>query len=130
LAGLLVAGLGTLYVVSGRLESSEFAFASLIDRPFVPVIMAILWWRGIIPGSLALAFSVADFGGFLWTLSAWRAATRATPAAACPPFRARAAARIFGFLSGVGCQLPIFPPPRGAFPARGPSRPPPNPGPP
>jgi hypothetical protein len=110
LAGLLVAGLGTLYVVSGRLESPEFAFASLIDRPFVPVIMAILWWRGIIPGSLALAFSVADFGGFLWTLSAWRAATRGTRAAACPPFGAKTTAGIFGFLSGVVRNSRIFHP--------------------
>src|SRR5262245_52243314 len=110
LAGLLVAGLGTLYVVSGRLGSPEFAFASLIDRPFVPVIMAILWWRGIIPGSLALAFSVIDFGGFLWTLSAWRAATRGAGAAACPPFGARTAAGIFGFLSGVVRNSRIFHP--------------------
>ena len=109
LAGLLVAGLGTLYVVSGRLGSAEFAFASLVDRPFVPVIMAILWYRDIVPGPLALAFSVVDFGGFLWTLSAWRAATRGV-AAGSPPFGAGAAAGVFGFASGVVRNSRIFHP--------------------
>src|SRR5262245_65865693 len=71
LAGLLVTGLGVLYIVSGRLNSQEFAFASLLDRPLVPVIMAILWYREILPGPLALAFSVVDFGGFLGPLSVW-----------------------------------------------------------
>src|ERR1700737_3083075 len=33
LAGLLVSGLGMLYVVSGRLDSAEFVFASILDRP-------------------------------------------------------------------------------------------------
>jgi hypothetical protein len=70
LVGLLVSGLGMLYVVSGRLNSAEFVFASLLDRPLVPAIMAVLWYRDILPGALALAFSISDFGGFLWTLSA------------------------------------------------------------
>jgi hypothetical protein len=99
LAGLLVAGIGTLYVVSGRLSSQEFAFASLLDRPRVPAIMAILWYRDILPGSLALAFSVIDFGGFLWTLSAWRAVARGTEGGGHPTFGA--AAGFFGFVSGV-----------------------------
>ena len=99
LAGLLVAGLGTLYVVSGRLSSQEFAFASLLDRPLVPVIMAILWYRDILPGALALAFSVIDFGGFLWTLWAWRAAARGAEGAGHSPFGA--VAGFFGFVSGV-----------------------------
>jgi hypothetical protein len=72
LVGLLTGGLGMLYVVSGRLNSQEFVFASLLDRPLVPLIMAVLWWREILPGSLALAFSVQDFGSFLWTLFTWR----------------------------------------------------------
>jgi hypothetical protein len=38
--------------------------------------MVILWYLGIVPGSLALVFSVQDFSGFLWTLSAWRAEER------------------------------------------------------
>lgn len=72
LAALLVGGVGMLYVVSGRLNSEGFAFASLLDRPLVPPIMAVLWYLNIVPGPLALAFSVQDFGGFLWTLHAWR----------------------------------------------------------
>ena len=71
LASLLVGGVGMLYVVSGRLNSEGFAFASLLDRPLVPPTMAVLWYLGIVPGPLALAFSIQDFGGFLWTLRAW-----------------------------------------------------------
>jgi hypothetical protein len=73
LAALLVGGVGMLYIVSGRLNSQEFAFASLLDRPLVPPTMAVLWYLGIVPGPLALAFSIQDFSGFLWTLQAWRA---------------------------------------------------------
>src|ERR1700719_3295515 len=65
LVGLLVSGLGMLYVVSGRLNSEGFVVASLLDRPLVPVIMAILWSRHILPGPAAVAFSVSDFGGCL-----------------------------------------------------------------
>jgi hypothetical protein len=73
LASLLTGGIGMLYIVSGRLNSQEFAFASLLDRPLVPPTMAVLWYLGIVPGPLALAFSVQDLSGFLWTLHAWRA---------------------------------------------------------
>lgn len=73
LVGLLVSGLGLLYVVSGRLNATGFVFASLLDRPLVPVAMAALWYTGILPGPLALVFSIQDFGSFLWTLGAWRA---------------------------------------------------------
>jgi hypothetical protein len=99
LVGLLVSGLGTLYIVSGRLNARGFVFASLLDRPMVPVIMAILWYRDILPGLLVLAFSISDFGGFLWTLSAWLAETRAAKDAQRPA--ARVAAGLFGFISGV-----------------------------
>jgi hypothetical protein len=72
LVGMLVSGLGLLYVVSGRLNAQGFVFASLLDRPLVPFLMAILWWRGIIPGPLALGFALQDSASFIWTLSAWR----------------------------------------------------------
>lgn len=72
IVGLLASGVGMLYVVSGRLNSQGFAFASLLDRPLVPPVMAVLWYLGVVPASLAIVFSVQDFGGFLWTLSAWR----------------------------------------------------------
>lgn len=101
LAGLLVSGLGMLYIVSGRLNSQGFAFASLLDRPLVPVVMAVLWSQGIIPGPLAVAFSVADFGGFLWTLLAWRADVRHGHGTARPGLVTRAIAGFFGFVSGV-----------------------------
>jgi hypothetical protein len=71
LAGLLVSGLGMLYIVSGRLNAEGFVFASMLDRPLVPVAMAILWYLDIIPGPLALIFSIQDFGSFLWTLKVW-----------------------------------------------------------
>ncbi len=78
LAGLLVGGLGMLYVVSGRLSADEFVFASLLDRPLVPPAMAVLWYLDIIPGPLALVFAIQDFGSFLWTLPTWRAAAPST----------------------------------------------------
>ena len=78
LVGVLVGGLGMLYVVSGRLNAEGFLFASLLDRPLVPPLMAVLWHFGIIPGSLALAFSIQDFGSFLWTLLTWRSESRIT----------------------------------------------------
>ena len=71
--GLPIGGLGMLYVASGRLNSEGFAFASLLDRPIVPFVMAALWWHEIIPGPLALVFIVQDVGSFLWTLFTWRA---------------------------------------------------------
>jgi hypothetical protein len=72
LASLLIGGVGMLYIVSGRLNAEGFAFASLLDRPLVPPTMAVLWCLDIIPGPLALVFSIQDLGGFLWTLRAWR----------------------------------------------------------
>ena len=62
-----------LYIASGRLNAEGFVFASMLDRPLVPVAMAILWYHEIIPGPLALIFSIQDFGSFLWTLFTWRA---------------------------------------------------------
>lgn len=73
LVGLLVGGIGMLYVASGRLNSQGFVFASLLDRPLVPFIMLALWRLRIIPGPLALMFSIQDGGSFLWTLTTWRA---------------------------------------------------------
>jgi hypothetical protein len=73
LVGLLVSGLGMLYVASGRLNAEGFVFASMLDRPLVPFAMAILWYLEIIPGPLALIFAIQDFGSFLWTLFTWRA---------------------------------------------------------
>lgn len=72
LAGVLVSGLGMLYVVSGRLDDRGFVFASLLDRPLVPFVMLALWYLGFLPWQLAVAFSVQDFGSFLWTYSIWR----------------------------------------------------------
>ncbi|NJM30325.1 MAG: hypothetical protein HC855_09675 [Rhizobiales bacterium] len=72
LVGLLVGGLGLLYIVSGRLNALGFVFASLLDRPLVPPVMAVLWYLGIVPGPLALAFAIQDFASFLWTLKAWK----------------------------------------------------------
>lgn len=72
LVGLLVGGLGMLYIVSGRLNAQSFVFATLLDRPLVPPIMALLWWLGIIPGPLAFLFAISDGLSSLWTFSAWR----------------------------------------------------------
>ena len=77
LVGLLVGGLGMLYIASGRLSAEGFVFASMLDRPLVPFAMTILWYLEILPGALALIFSIQDFGSFLWTLFTWRAEHRA-----------------------------------------------------
>lgn len=58
LVGLLVSGLGMLYVASGRLNAERFIFASLLDRPLVPLAMAILWYLDITPWPLALVYSI------------------------------------------------------------------------
>ena len=39
LVGLLVGGLGMLYVVSGRLNAEGFVFASMLDRPMVAAVI-------------------------------------------------------------------------------------------
>jgi len=57
LVGLLVSGLGILYIASGRLNAEGFVFASMLDRPVVPFAMAILWFLEILPGPLALIFN-------------------------------------------------------------------------
>jgi hypothetical protein len=72
LVGLLIGGLGMLYIVSGRLNAQGFVFASLIDRPLVPPIMAVLWYLGIVPGTLALLFALSDGLSSWWTYCAWR----------------------------------------------------------
>ena len=72
LVGLLTGGVGMLYVVSGRLNAEAFVFASLLDRPLVPFVMGTLWCLNLVPWPLALAFSIQDFGSFLWTLFTWR----------------------------------------------------------
>jgi hypothetical protein len=73
LVGMLVSGLGMLYIVSGRVNAEGFVFASMLDRPLVPFAMAVLWYLNIIPAPLALLFSLQDFGSFLWTFLTWRA---------------------------------------------------------
>jgi hypothetical protein len=78
LAGVLVSGIGMLYVVSGRLNAVGFMFGSLLDRPLVPPLMLVLWWLGVVPGALALIFSIQDFGSFLWTLFTWKAELRSS----------------------------------------------------
>ena len=77
LSGGLLSVIGMLYIACGRLNSGPFVFASLLDRPLVPLVMAVLWWRGLMPGVIALGFSIQDFGTFLWTLFAFRAEARA-----------------------------------------------------
>jgi uncharacterized protein YjeT (DUF2065 family) len=72
LAGVLVSGVGMLYTVSGRLDAQGFIFASLLDRPLVPIVMGVFLYFDFIPWPLAAIFAIQDFGSFLWTLSAWR----------------------------------------------------------
>ena len=100
LAGLLVGGLGMLYVASGRLNARGLVFASLLDRPLMVLIVIFLWYHDVVPETLALAFAAVDFGGFLWTRSAWRADV-ADPGVELPRPGTKMAAWFFGFVSGV-----------------------------
>jgi hypothetical protein len=84
LSGGLLSVIGMLYIACGRLNSGAFVFTSLLDRPLVPFVMAVLWWRGLIPGVIALGFSIQDFGTFLWTLFTWRSEVRASRPVAMP----------------------------------------------
>jgi hypothetical protein len=74
LAGVLVSGVGMLYVVSGRLNAEGFMFGSLLDRPLVPPLMAVLWYLDILPRSPPR--SRCRTSSFLWTLVTWRAELR------------------------------------------------------
>ena len=82
LVALLLGGLSMLYIVSGRLNAQGFVFATLLDRPLVPPIMALLWWLDIIPGMLAILFAVSDGLSSLWTFRAWRRENAANVAVA------------------------------------------------
>ena len=72
LAGVWVAGIGLLYVLSGRLNANGFVFATLLDRPLVLPILGILWYFGMVAGTLALAAGLQDLVTCLWTLTIWR----------------------------------------------------------
>ena len=101
LAGLLFGGLGMLYLVSGSLSAQGAIFASLIVRPIIGTIFLVLWWRGILQGSIALPCAAFEYGGFLWTLSAWDADVRRESVTGRVPVLARCTASFFGWVSGV-----------------------------
>src|ERR1700681_2969903 len=67
-----VGGIGLLYVLSGRLNANGFVFAPLLDRPLVLPILGILWYFGMVAGTLALAAGLQDLLTCLWTLTIWR----------------------------------------------------------
>jgi hypothetical protein len=66
------AGIGLLYVLSGRLNANGFVFATLLHRPLVLPILGILWYFGMVAGTLALAAGLQDLLTCLWTLTIWR----------------------------------------------------------
>jgi hypothetical protein len=112
--GVLVTTLGLLYIINGRFNSLGFAVGSLLDRPLVPLIMAVLWQKHILPGSLAASFSTVDFSGFLATAFAWRAdlLRGQSIGGPCLPTQARAArcAEVFGWLIlAIGFVTLFFP---------------------
>ena len=112
LVGLLVIALGVLYVVSGRLNAEGFVVASMLDRPLVPAVMAVLWYKGILPGPLAVAFSISDFGSFLWTAFSWRSDVRHGENIGGPGIqeqsRAARSAELFGWLILVLGSVTLF----------------------
>ena len=74
--GVLVSGIGLLYLLSGRLNAEGFVFATLLDRPLVAPIVGLLWYIGALPGVLALLFAIEDSASWLWTLLTWQAERR------------------------------------------------------
>ncbi len=72
LAGVWVAGIGLLYLLSGRLNATGFVFATLLDRPIVLPLLGVLWYLGMVPGTFALAAGLQDLLTGLWTLTIWR----------------------------------------------------------
>jgi len=72
LAGVWVAGIGVLYLLSGRLNATGFVFATLLDRPVVLPLLAVFWFLGMLPGSIALGAGLQDLLTCLWTLTVWR----------------------------------------------------------
>jgi hypothetical protein len=76
MVGLLVSGIGLLYLLSGRLNAGGFVFATLLDRPLVAPIVGLLWYFGALPGALALLFAIEDSASWLWTLLTWKVERR------------------------------------------------------
>ena len=72
LAGVWVAGIGLLYVLSGRLNATGFVFSTLLDRPLVLPLLGVLWYFGMVAGTLALAAGLQDLLTCLWTWAVWR----------------------------------------------------------
>ena len=72
LAGVWVAGIGLLYVLSGRLNANGFVFSTLLDRPLVLPLLGILWYFGMVPGILALGAGLQDLVTCVWTFTVWR----------------------------------------------------------
>jgi nitrate reductase gamma subunit len=72
LAGVWVAGIGLLYLLSGRLNATGFVFATLLDRPLVLPLLGVMWYFGMVAGTIALAAGLQDLLTCLWTLMVWR----------------------------------------------------------
>jgi hypothetical protein len=72
LAGVWVSGIGLLYLLSGRLNANGFVFSTLLDRPLVLPILGVLWYFGMVPGTLALGAGLQDLATCLWTWTIWR----------------------------------------------------------
>ena len=72
LAGVWVAGIGLLYVLSGRLNANGFVFSTLLDRPLVLPILGVLRYFGMVPGTLALGAGLQDLATCAWTFTIWR----------------------------------------------------------
>lgn len=72
LSAVWICGLAVLYIMSGRLNSDGFVFASLLDRPLVLPLLGVLWMAGIVPGPIALVAGLQDLATCVWTFWVWR----------------------------------------------------------
>jgi hypothetical protein len=75
LAGLLVSGLGMLYIASGRLNAEGFRVRLHAGPAAGPLGHGSPLVARHHSRASRADFSIQDFGSFLWTLNVWRAET-------------------------------------------------------
>ena len=110
LIGLLVGGLGMLFVVGGSLDTGGFVTTSVSAQLIAPLLIALSWWIAGIPRGLAIAFIGISLAGAFSTLLATRADLRSGNDGRRVPFFAQCVSAFFAFLSGVVRNSRVFHP--------------------
>jgi hypothetical protein len=66
-----VAGIGLLYLLSAA-SMHGFCFPTLLDQPLVLPLLGVLWYFGMVAGTIALVAGLQDLLTSLWTFMVWR----------------------------------------------------------